>query len=153
MWHLWRNTSVSLNLRGENNLISLQYRQGNPITWGSCTITSQPFRHYRCTLYVLLQVLYSNLILKISIRVGQVAGQSIGGWLSPGSQYGDFRCIFLKRISIIAPMFRCRYYGIAFLAVWNGRITRGEETIMRNNANTNAFKDLTLKTGTKIVGL
>lgn len=50
-------------------------------------------------------------------------------------------------------MFRCRNYGIAFLAVWNGRITRGEETITRNNANTNAFKDLSLKTGTKIVGL
>lgn len=146
MWHLWRNTCVSLIYRGENKLISLQYRQGNPIT-------SQPFRRYRCALYVLLQVLYSNLMLKILIRVGQVAGQSIGGWLSPGSQYGDFRCIFLKRISIIAPMFRCRNYGIAFLAVWNGRITRGEETITRNNANTNAFKDLSLKTGTKIVGL
>lgn len=50
-------------------------------------------------------------------------------------------------------MFRCRYYGIAFLAVWNGRITRGGETIARNNSNTNLFKDLTLKTGTKIVGL
>lgn len=70
---------MSLNLRGENNLISLQYRQGNPIT-------SQPFQHYRCALYILLQVLYSNLMLKISIRVGQVAGQSIGEWISLGSQ-------------------------------------------------------------------